>query len=111
MVYLTVAITIFMIIFISLNGAKNSEHKLKDIIFTCLPFIVFLWILTGLICLGPKIYGGCGILNTYTLFISIGVLSFIAFIYITSHKFVKKCRAIKDSMEPTDLTDESAIDF
>ncbi|HJO95796.1 MAG TPA: APC family permease [Victivallales bacterium] len=111
MLYLTVAITIFMIIFISLNGAKNSEYKLKDIIYTCLPFIIFLWILTALICIGPITYGGCGILNTYTLFISIGVLSFITFTYVTSSNFVNKCRVIKDSMEPVDLTDETAIEM
>jgi amino acid transporter len=109
MIYLTLAITAFMLVFMLLNKPEKSNCNFRDIVFTCLPFLIYLWILAGLIRIGPKVYGGYGFVNTYTLFISIAILAIITFVYITSSKFVKKCRSMKQALDQVDLQDEATI--
>ena len=69
---------------------------MKDIVAVSTPFLVFLWIITGLILIGPADYGGYAILNTATLFISIGIISILSFAFFTHKKFVDKCQKMRE---------------
>ncbi|MCP4178185.1 MAG: APC family permease, partial [bacterium] len=86
MTYLTCAITIFMVIFMFINIPKHGEYKLKDIFAVSIPFLVYLWILTTLIILGPHVYGGTGVLGLKTMFILIGIFAIYGFYYLTNKK-------------------------
>jgi len=95
MVYLISAITIFMLIFMFINIPKHGGYNLKDIAVVSIPFLVFLWIITTLIIIGPADYGGTGIIGIPTLFISIGIISILSFYFFTHRKFVDKCQQMR----------------
>lgn len=54
--------------------------------------------------IGPKTYGGIGLINTLYFFITEIILSLIAFTYLTSKAFVNKCQKMRqeDNIEIND---------
>ena len=96
MLYMTIALTIFMIVFISINRSNKGHYSLGEVVYVSAPLIVFLWLLTVLIYLGPVEYGGFGFLNIVSMFVIIITLGIIAFYYMTRKFFVAKCRSIRE---------------
>ena len=101
MFLLSIAATLFMVVFMVINRPKAGGYTFGDVVLTSLPFLGFLWILTGLLFLGPKTYGGHEIIGGLFLFIAIGVLSIVAFRVFTSKAFVMKCKAMREHDEVT----------
>ncbi|BCD90886.1 amino acid permease [Francisella halioticida] len=94
MSYLTVAISVFMLLFIIVNIKNNKSTKPINIIKCVSPLLIYLWILAINIWLGPKAYGGLDILSYY-VFYSVQTLLAILFFYIlTNKKFVKFCQTV-----------------
>ncbi|MCX8514116.1 MAG: hypothetical protein RL017_700 [Pseudomonadota bacterium] len=95
MIGLAAAMTILMIIFLMINIPQEKENKIADILQISLPFVVYLWLLTLLIFLGPTNYGGIDAIN-YQWFYSIYILiALIAYMFFISKKFVVKCQKIR----------------
>jgi hypothetical protein len=84
--YLTVAITLFIILYINIQN--HWKYKFRDIFTVSTPFLVFFWILTIIINIGAGVYGGLNIMNTLTMFSLTAIVLIISFYYMTRKKFV-----------------------
>ena len=102
MTYLTIAITVFMFIFMVINVPKHGEYKLKDIASVSIPFLIYLWIVTILILIGPAQYGGAAIISVPVLFGLIAIISIYSFWFLTTKKFVTKCQVMRACDEKMD---------
>ncbi|WP_150467145.1 APC family permease [Francisella sp. SYW-9] len=92
MTYLTIVITLLMIVFIFFNIKNNKSVEPKYILKCTLPFLAFLWLVLINISLGPVAYEGCGIFNYYIFFIIHIALAIIFFYLVTNKKFVLFCQ-------------------
>lgn len=104
---LTGAATLFMGVFVFINRPRAGGYTVTDVVATSLPFLGFMWILTGLLFLGPDLgpaegrHGGQGIIGGTVLFIAIGVVAIVAFRVFTSKAFVLKCKVMREHDEVT----------
>ncbi len=96
MFYLSIALTVFMIVFIFINIPKHGKYGLKEITFVSSPFIIYLWVMALIIFIGPKEFGGISIINTAAMFISITIVSIICLYYITRKTFITKCQIMRE---------------
>jgi hypothetical protein len=104
MLYLTLTMTALMGIFLALNARGNEGYSFGEIFKISVPFVIFLWVLTALILLGPDSYGGSNYLG-YNVFYGLYVVaSTYAFYYFTNKNFVAKCQVIRnhDNVEIAD---------
>ncbi len=95
MIYLSVAISVFMISFMLINRPSHSDYNFKDVMHVSIPFLVYLWVETLLIIVGPMSYGGYGYINTATIFIAIACLAVAGFSFFTAKNFVVKCQTMR----------------
>lgn len=92
---LSVVCTLFMFVFMVVNIPRHHEYTFADIASVSLPFLVFLWLLTAAVVLGPAEYGGRELIGSGAMFIWIGILSLAAFAFLTSHWFVERCQVMR----------------
>ena len=95
MLILTSTMTGLMAVFMLLNARGRDGYTFIEVAKISLPFVVFLWIDTILIAIGPSSYGGHGYLGNkifYAIYVAIAIYGFYSF---TNKKFVAKCQAIR----------------
>ena len=95
MLILTSTMTGLMAVFMFLNARNQDGYTFADVAKISLPFVVFLWVATLLIILGPSSYGGHNLLSNEVFYAIYIVVAIYAFYFFTNKKFVAKCQAIR----------------
>ncbi len=95
MLILTSTMTGLMAVFMLLNARGRDGYTFTEVAKISLPFVVFLWVATILIIVGPSSYGGHDYLSNEVFYAIYVVVAIFAFYYFTNKKFVAKCQAIR----------------
>ena len=96
MLNLTLVMTALIVIFIFLNVKDQSKYTLKQVAAVSFPFIIYLWLCSILIIVGPTVYGGKNYISTEVFYSVYIIISLFSFYYFTCKNFVSKCQEIRE---------------